>query len=184
MSRPLGSVNQIGYVVHDMCKAMRWWTEVVGAGPFFYVERLTLQHFTYRGQESPSPEVGFAVGQSGDLQIELLQQHDDTPSMYREFLDHGQEGVHHIAYFTERFDDDAHHLLSQGMQVHQAGESVTGGPNARFAYFVDEHQIGTVVELCETSGPKGPLYRQVAEAALGWDGRDPFRELDVGSSER
>ena len=177
MSRFFGSVRQNGYVVRDMHAGMRWWSEVAGVGPFFYVERLTLDHYKYRGQEMPPPALGFAIGQSGDFQIELLQQHDDTPSMYRDFLDSGCEGFHHMAYWTHHFDRDIQHLLECGMEIQQAGQSVTGGADARFAYLIDGPQ-GIVIEISDTSGSKGELYRRVAEAAAGWDGRDPFRKLE------
>lgn len=181
MSRIYGPIRQNGYVVRDIQAAMRWWTQVIGAGPFFYLERLTVERHTYMGRESAAPEISFAVGQGGDLQVELLQQHDDAPSIYRDFLDSGQEGLHHIAFWTQQFDDDLRRLLDQGLQVGEAGQSITGGPNARFAYLLDERQPGTVIELSDISGPKGALYRRVAEAARGWDGRDPIRELDLGS---
>jgi len=32
-----------------------------------------------------------------------------------------------------------------------------------------------VVELSETAGPKGRMFRMIREAAEGWDGRDPVR---------
>jgi hypothetical protein len=34
-----------------------------------------------------------------------------------------------------------------------------------------------MIELSEVSGPKGDLFRLIAEAARDWDGRDPIRSL-------
>jgi len=39
MSRIWGPVRQNGYVVRDVEAAMKYWTDVVGVGPFFYLDR-------------------------------------------------------------------------------------------------------------------------------------------------
>ena len=45
--------------------------------------------------------MSIALANSGDLQIELIQQVNDAPSMYKEFLDAGHEGLQHVAMPTE-----------------------------------------------------------------------------------
>ncbi len=45
MSRIFGSIRQNGYVVSDIEAAMRHWTEVMGIGPWFYVERAPIREF-------------------------------------------------------------------------------------------------------------------------------------------
>ena len=62
-----------------------------------------------------------------------------------------------------------------GFEIAQEGQF--GGPNGRLVYFAAEDHPGTVVEVSEISGPKGPLFRRIAEAADGWDGRDPIRSI-------
>ena len=95
MSRLFGEIRQNGYVVRDIESALRHWTETLGIGPFFYFERVPIDDFRYRG--SPSPlEASIALANSGSLQIELIQQRNDAPSMYRDFLAAGQEGLQHI----------------------------------------------------------------------------------------
>jgi hypothetical protein len=39
MSRFFGELRQNGYVVRDIQSAMKHWTEVLGVGPFYYVDR-------------------------------------------------------------------------------------------------------------------------------------------------
>ena len=52
MSRIYGEIRQLGYVVHDIEKAMRHWVDVLGVGPWFYIEKLSARDFLYRGQPS------------------------------------------------------------------------------------------------------------------------------------
>lgn len=174
MSRIFGPVRQNGYVVRDVERALDHWTRVLGVGPFFYFERAPITSFTYRGVASPL-EVSIALGNSGDLQIELIQQRNDAPSMYRDFLAAGREGLQHVAYWTDRFEDDLARCVGAGYTIGQEG--VAGGANGRFVYFDTEAHPGTVVELSDSSGAKGAFFKHIAAEAGRWDGRDPVRRL-------
>jgi hypothetical protein len=125
----------------------------------------------YRGQPSPI-EVSVALANSGPLQIELIQQRNDAPSMYKAFLDAGHTGLQHLAYWTENFDEDVRRLAEQGLKVGMSGEV---GERGRYVYYETETHPGTVIELSEIAGPKGRLFRMIREASIGWDGRDPVR---------
>jgi hypothetical protein len=171
VSRRFGAIRQNGFVVRDVEAAMRHWSDVLGVGPFFYFERVPIEDFRYRGEASPL-EVSIALANSGPLQIELIQQRNGAPSMYRDFLDAGREGLQHVAYWTEQFDGDLERLHAEGFRVGQSGRIGEGG---RFVYFETGAHPGTVVELSEVSGPKGRFFAHVAEQALVWDGSDPVR---------
>ena len=172
MSRLFGPVRQNGYVVRDIDAALRHWTEVMGVGPFWYFERVPVEDFRYRGEPSAA-EMSIALANSGPLQIELIQQRNDAPSMYRDFLTAGHDGgLQHVAYWTERFDEDLERARAAGFAVGQSG---CIGENGRFVYFESTGHPGTVVELSEISGAKGAFFRRIAEAAADWDGSDPVR---------
>jgi hypothetical protein len=172
VSRIFGDVRQNGYVVRDIHAALVHWTEVLGVGPFWFFEEAPVEDFRYRGE--PSDLVAsIALAQSGPLQIELIQQRNDVPSMYRDFLEAGHEGLQHIAYWTEEFDRDLERILGLGHEVRQSGQ--VGGADGRFVYLATEAHPGTVIELSEISGPKGAFFRHIAEAAREWDGMDPIR---------
>jgi len=174
MSRIFGEIRQNGYVVRDIESALRHWTGELGVGPFFYFERVPIQDFRYRGAPSPL-EVSIALANSGPLQIELIQQRNDAPSMYRDFVAAGHEGLQHVACWTETFDAELERLEAAGHSVGQSGHIGEGG---RFVYFETENHPGTVLELSEISGAKGRFFRHVEECALHWDGRDPIRVLE------
>ncbi len=85
MSRIFGAVTQNGYVVRDIHAAMDHWVNVMGVGPWYYVDRVKTDYFRHRGVDSPV-EMSIALANSGDLQIELIQQRNDAPSLYKEFI--------------------------------------------------------------------------------------------------
>jgi hypothetical protein len=95
MSRIFGPIAQLGYVVRDAHASMEQWIRN-GVGPWFHFERVKLDWFRHRGIASPL-EMSVALANSGDVQIELIQQRNDAPSMYKEFLDAGREGLQHVA---------------------------------------------------------------------------------------
>ncbi|MEQ1489952.1 MAG: VOC family protein, partial [Terricaulis sp.] len=99
MSRVFGKVCQNGYVVRDIDAAMKHWIDVMGVGPWFYIEDVKTDWFKHRGVDS-DVKMSIALANSGDLQIELIQQRNDAPSMYKEFLDAGHEGLQHMSYWT------------------------------------------------------------------------------------
>jgi hypothetical protein len=173
MSRVFGEIRQNGYVVRDIEAAMGHWAEVLGIGPWFYVERAPLLDFTYRGEPSPI-EASIALANSGPLQVELIQQRNDAPSLYRDFLDAGREGLQHVAYWTETFAADRARHIAAGYRVGHEGRTGEFGP---FVYYLTETHPGTVVELSDVAGPKKRLFETIAAAARDWDGADPIRDF-------
>ncbi len=174
MSRFFGNVCQNGYVVRDIHAALKHWTEVLGVGPFYYIDRVPVDHFTYGGKPSPL-EMSVALGNTGDLQIELIQQRNDAPSMYLDFLAAGHEGLQHMSYWTETYQHDYDRLIGQGFKVGQEGQ--IGGDEGRFVYFDTQTHPGTIIELSDISGAKGSFFKHIREVARDWDGSDPIRTI-------
>jgi hypothetical protein len=173
MSRTFGQIAQIGYVVRDIRASMDHWV-ANGIGPWFYIDRVQTDYFRHRGIDSDM-EMSVAVANSGDVQIELIQQRNDAPSAYKEFLDAGREGMQHVAYWTTDFQALYDRAIALGYRVLQEGR--IGGEQGRFAYLDTEHEPGTVIEISDISGPKGQFFKYVRDVARDWDGSDPIRGL-------
>jgi hypothetical protein len=177
MSRIFGAVRQNGYVVRDIHAAMKHWIEVMGVGPWYYMDRVTTDWFRHRGQNS-AVEMSIALANSGDLQIELIQQRNDAPSLYREFLESGHEGLQHMSYWSHDYQALYDRALGLGYRIGHEGQ--IGGDKGRFAYFDTQAHPGTVIEISDISGAKGPFFEKVRQAALSWDGTRPIREVGGG----
>ena len=173
MSRIFGQIAQIGYVVRDIRASMDHWVQH-GVGPWFYVDRVQTDYFRHRGVDS-GMEMSVAVANSGGVQIELIQQRNDAPSVYKEFLDAGREGMQHVAYWTTDYQTLYDRAISLGYKVVQEGS--IGGEKGRFAYLDTETDQGTVIEISDISGPKGQFFAYIREVAADWDGSDPIRGL-------
>lgn len=171
MSRHLGEIRQLGYVVPDIEAAMDHWSRIMGVGPFFYNPRVPIEGYHYGG-EAFEVENSVALANSGFVQVELIQTRNDAPSMYRDFMQRGHMGLQHVAYWTRTFDDDLARMLTLGFDVQMEG---CVGVNGRFVYFAQEAHPGTVIELSEVLGPKGRMFDTIRAASQGWDGSDPVR---------
>ena len=174
MSRFFGNVCQNGYVVRDIEAALKHWTEVMGVGPFYYIDRVKCDWFTYRGKPSPV-EMSIALGNTGDLQIELIQQRNDAPSMYMDFLNAGREGLQHMSYWTSDYQAQYDRAIASGFKVGHEGQ--IGGEQGRFVYFDTETHPGTVIEMSDISGSKGQFFEHIRKAAIDWDGSNPVRHV-------
>jgi catechol 2,3-dioxygenase-like lactoylglutathione lyase family enzyme len=182
MSRLFGDVRQIAFVVRDVERALRYWTETLGVGPFFVLRKFTPDSFRYRGEPSPPPELTIAFGNSGALQIELIQQHDDRPSAYRDFLASGREGLQHVSSWLTRGEYDATMARMLATGAVPAHEGAFSGTGVRFAYFATDAATpgGIMYEIADIAEPQiYPMMQMIADAARGWDGTDPVRELGV-----
>jgi len=171
MSRLFGSLRQMGYVVRDIQGAMKHWVDVCGVGPWFYAERLPLTGFRYRGTAYNDIHASVALANSGDVQLELIQQRNDVPSLYRDFLAAGHEGMQHWSSWPVNYDEIYQRALATGYTVGQEGDS----PRGRFVYFRNEGHPGTVIEMAHATPTRMRIFNAIRSAAVGWDGDDPVR---------
>ena len=166
-----GPIRQTGYVVRDLQASVEAWRSL-GIGPWYTIRELT-QRVRIRDIES-EPIISIAFSNSGSLQIELIQQHNDAPSAYKEFTDHGREGFHHIAFWAEDYEDALASALSAGSKVMQEGN----GGDTRFTYFDAGGVMSAALEVCELNAQNITMNRMLADAAAAWDGiTDPVRLL-------
>jgi catechol 2,3-dioxygenase-like lactoylglutathione lyase family enzyme len=176
MTRLAGPLRQIGVIVEDVDAAIRHWTQVVGVGPFVLFRNLAFDtDYRYRGESAEPPLTSIAVGHSAGLQIEIIQQHNDAPSGYRDFLSSGREGMQHVSSW---FDDPAEYdaarerLLGEGLtSVH---EGRAAGSTCRFAYFAGADGAWPQMEISEALTPDiKPLSDFLIRRAATWDGSEP-----------
>jgi catechol 2,3-dioxygenase-like lactoylglutathione lyase family enzyme len=166
-----GTIRQIGYVVADLDKALAGFVEL-GIGPWFVMRGLP-QRVTYRG-EPCEITLSLALANSGEMQIEVIQQQDDTPSIFTEFLSSGREGFHQFAYWTEDFEATMQAVGEAGWPVVWSGGEDVG---TRFAYVEAPDSPATIVEIMELTDTTAGMGKFICDAADGWDGSDPIRNL-------
>ena len=74
---------QEAYFVNDVEEACEKWARAYNAGPFIVVPHHKTDAFMYRGTDQEA-DVTYGFGYLGEMMIQFIQQHDDTPSIYRD----------------------------------------------------------------------------------------------------
>ena len=165
-----GPIRQIGYVVTDLDTAINDWLDM-GVGPWFVMRGLT-QHVKYRG-EPCSVTLSLAWANSGDMQLELINQTDDTPSIHTEFLAAHGEGFNQLCWWTDDFDATMAAVSAAGWPVVWSGGEDHG---QRYAY-VEPPTGAPIAELTARTDALVGMAALVRDAAANWDGTNPVREL-------
>ena len=156
---------QLGFVVDDIVAAARRWAEVHGIGPFL-ISPVIESQVVVAGAATPlSIQVGLA--QAGPVQIELIQQHCDRPSIFRDW----GNPFHQLATITDDVDGRVHHLQACGYEL--VGEIAT--PELKVAYVDTTTDFGFYTEIVSTHPAFLARWQGVADTCATWDGTDPVR---------
>jgi catechol 2,3-dioxygenase-like lactoylglutathione lyase family enzyme len=158
-----GGPVQIAYGVTDVRAAASRWT-AYGAGPFFVRDHIPVDEVKVDGRPGVFDHSS-AYGQWGQIMVELVAVHEPSS------LAPTGAGIHHVAYFVASHDQAAAELADAGfLGVLRARAGATW-----FSFHDARTELGHLIEIYEATEPLRRFYAMVAEAAAGWDGRDPIR---------
>ena len=131
VGQPIGGIIQIAYTVPDIEKAVRSYAQDLKLGPWFLRGPLQARKPVYRGNPQKL-ELSIAIAYSGHVMIELIQQHDEQPSVYRELIDRQGYGFHHWGIASDRFDDDLRGYAERGFELVFTDETPVENPRCLF----------------------------------------------------
>lgn len=171
--RAAGPIYQICFVVPDLAAALEEWTSTRRGGPFFLFEHFEFVGPSYKG-DAIAPDVSLALGFSGDLNIELIEQHDETPSVYRDMIETRGYGCHHFARLTKDMDRS---IADMEAEDHPCVFFGKFEPDTRFAYCDSRSSLGCFTEFVELNEAVDGLLSLMQDAAKDWDGSNPVRSL-------
>jgi hypothetical protein len=140
-------MHQVCVVVEDLQAAMERYWKLFGIGPWqiYTFEPPELSDRTIRGKPEPYT-MRLALAFMGDVQWELIQPLSG-PSIYQEFLAERGEGVHHVSFGVDDYDDAVESMKKQGIGMLMGG-SWNG---ATFGYMDTEKDLGVIVEMYKTT---------------------------------
>lgn len=108
-------IFQEAYLVNDIDEAISGWNRLLGAGPFKVTRHHKTDRFDYRGTRHEA-DVSYAFGYAGNMMIQFIEQHDDTPSIYRDMYQKGEGGFHHIGVLVHDFEAEFKRLEDMGFE--------------------------------------------------------------------
>jgi hypothetical protein len=163
-------VMQVAYIVPDLKKAMAEYAANLKIGPWFVSEHFVGTEKLYRGTPS-DVDMTIAMTYANQMNIELIQQLNDVPSVYRDVSDKRGFGFHHWGVATYDFDRAVADYRSRGYDV--AFSTMLRG--ARLTYFDTTSHLPGMVELIEMNAQREEMFQNMYAAAVTWDGKDPVR---------
>lgn len=169
----LGEVMQLAYVPGDFDAALKFWIETMGAGPFFALDHVALEDVHYQGKPA-NIDFSLVLGYWGDIQIELIRQHNDTPSIYKSWRDEDHEGLHHVCILVDDMAAARTAVANAKARIAQEGKVSGGG---EVIYVDTGGGLGTMVEILKPAPGGREFFAMMRDAARNWDGKDPVRRL-------
>lgn len=153
----LPKVSQIGIVVPDIGKAVRYYSKILNIKPWFRSKTESNNAF-FKG-ESFTLELDIALAFSGSLEIELIQMLTDRECIYSDIMKKQGGGLHHIGTMVSGFDKKLDQLRTMGIEVIQSGVIKTvGGAVTNYAYLDTVSTCGIISEIIESKLVGIPVF--------------------------
>ncbi len=169
--QPDDGIVQMAYVVEDIQRAMHEWSTRLKVGPWFLLEGLRGIDPMYRGQASGA-EIALAMSFAGHMNVELIQQVNTAPSVYREVIEKRGYGFHHFGVATWNFEQEVERYRASGAELAFSLRVPSGG---RVAYMDTTATLPGMTEVIELGPGFEPTFNRFYRASIGWDGSDPVR---------
>jgi hypothetical protein len=174
-AKPMTSeqIIQNAYYVPDLDAGIARLHALWGVGPLVVRRHIQVENVTYRG--SPSElDISAAYTQSGDLMIELVTQHNEAPSIFRDRFAAHEGGFHHVALDFGDQDARVAEFNSMGYESVTSFKTCEG----RGATYLDTFELlGHAIEVYIVNDSLKKLYADVRRASETWDGKGLVREL-------
>jgi len=119
-------IDQIGIVVYDVDKYVKYYEKIFGKGIFEVIEGEAIRIFEDGREEKIQAKAAFA--QLGNVQLELLEI-KGGPAVHLEWLEKRGEGIHHLGMFVADFDKSLKEFTDSGIEILHLGRG-----RMRYAY--------------------------------------------------
>ena len=142
----LPRVGQIGFVVHDVDRAMEYYRDTFGIRPWLVSipERSTC---VVRGREIRA-RLKIALAYSGRIQLELIEVLEGETVHTEALREHG-EGLHHLGFIVNDFTERLRACQAAGIEVLQQGGIEEMGFRIDYAYLDTVATGGVIFELIQ-----------------------------------
>ncbi|MDP3286428.1 MAG: VOC family protein [Desulfobacterales bacterium] len=153
----LPKVSQIGIVVPDIGKAVRYYSKILNIKPWFR-SKTASNEVAFNGESFPL-ELDIALAFSGGLEIELIQMLTDRECIYSDIMKKQGGGLHHIGTMISGFDKKLGQMKAAGIGVIQSGVIKTvGGAVTKYAYMNTVSTCGIISEIIESKLAGIPVF--------------------------
>ncbi|MCL6284171.1 VOC family protein [Ruegeria sp. 2012CJ41-6] len=168
----LRGVEHIGFTVPDLEEATRFFVDVLGCeqfydiGPFQVEGDWMARQLNVHHQTEMKKLRFFRCGHGSNFEVFEY----DAPDQRADLLKNSDIGGHHLAFYTDDFDDAVAWLRSHGVEILGDPVSRNTGPSAGQSWVYFLAPWGMQLEL--VSYPEGKGYEQFTDRRL-WNPTAP-----------
>jgi hypothetical protein len=168
-------IVQVGYsIFEDVDTAVAKWVRLTGAGPFFTLAHVPLLNVVYRGKRTEFDH-SMAVGQWGDVQLELMLQHCDNPSHISEMCPDSRPRLTSVSWMVPDMEAEILRMSGQGFPVIWSCNVFDESMSA--VWFDTTAVLGCFSEVFVDDPRMRHSFAQCAKAAVNWQGERPVRPM-------
>ena len=139
----LPSLGQVGVVVRDIQEAVKYYSSVFGIGPFDIYD-FQPKRAWFKGKEVGPVKLKIAMADLGPVKFELIQVVEgELP--HREFLETHGEGLQHLGFYSEKYEEWKSYVKERGMEVLCEAEVEDEVRGKRRGFYMDSGKIGGVI---------------------------------------
>ena len=137
-------ITQVAMVVHSVEATAKKYYDDLGIGPwrFYTIEPETTGEMTLRGRPVKHA-FRAALTKVGDVSMELIEPLEGE-SLYAEHLAQHGEGLHHVAFAVDNYEDTKRQLKDKGYQEVQSGRTFNC---CSYSYFNTDQALGCLAEF-------------------------------------
>ena len=175
MILPGARVVQFAWVVDHLEQAAERLSRAMQVGPFLMIRHIELDEPHHRGKPQRT-DFSLCLAQAGEVQIELVEQHDVSPSVYRDIYPDGPPGgmaFHHVAVVVPDVFAETARYNALGFPTASSGRFGM----IDFTYVDTTAAGGFMVEVLPDRPEMHRFFGAVRSAAEEWDGATPWREF-------
>lgn len=165
----------MAWVVDKLETAAERLVRAMQVGPFLMIRHIKLDDPRHQGRPQRT-DFSLCLAQAGDVQIELVEQHDSTPSVYRDvFPDGPPRGMafHHVAVIVPDVFAETARYNALGFATASSGRF----GSIDFTYVDTTAAGGFMVEVLPDVPEMHAFFSKVRQAAENWDRKAPWQEF-------
>jgi NADPH:quinone reductase-like Zn-dependent oxidoreductase len=154
--------DQISFASGDIDKAIVFWEQQMGIGPWTVFRGITLS-MRYDNMQIALPAHVAVTWHDGRV-VELIELAGNGPSPFHDGLNRPIVGLQRLASVTSEIERDAAEAEGRGMERFADGEAA----GQRFVYFRSPEAPGVILELLERTAMFEDLVRQLQARAAAY----------------
>ena len=145
MENKFTELCQVGIIIRDSQRLVKNMKEIFGVDPAIVTHTVLDENSIYYGKAG-NFEAELIFYRFAGVELEFVRPLKGE-SVWQDFLDEHGEGIHHVLFNVESYEDAKKQLAASEVPLSQQGSSVLGIPGAKWGYFDTRGKLPFIIEI-------------------------------------